>query len=180
MVPPNFFVTGDMTHEKYLPDMKGMQMTQMNQMGVQQQRRPPLMAVPNQMAPQQPAGEEAGGELTVQQQQNIQNMMDCGLTLTGQPMQGTAIQGVSSINAAGVVQGGPGTGPTPIAPAGGGQPDTHCRKNLQKMLGISPSDIDKYSRIFFPVTFICFSLMYWIIYLHVSDEIADDLVMLNP
>ncbi len=55
-----------------------------------------------------------------------------------------------------------------------------CKKNLQKMLGISPSDIDKYSRIFFPVSFTCFNLMYWIIYLHVSDEIASDLVLLNP
>ena len=57
--------------------------------------------------------------------------------------------------------------------------DVACRKNLQKMMGVSPSDIDKYSRIFFPVTFTCFNLMYWIIYLHVSDEIAQDLVMLN-
>lgn len=55
-----------------------------------------------------------------------------------------------------------------------------CRKNLHKMLGISPSDIDKYSRIFFPISFISFNLMYWIIYLHISDEIAEDLVMLNP
>ena len=54
-----------------------------------------------------------------------------------------------------------------------------CRKNLQKLLGVSPSDIDKYSRIFFPVTFTCFNLMYWIIYMHVSDEVAQDLVMLN-
>lgn len=54
-----------------------------------------------------------------------------------------------------------------------------CKKNLHKMLGISPSDIDKYSRIFFPVTFICFNLMYWIIYLHVSDEIAEELVLLH-
>ena len=55
-----------------------------------------------------------------------------------------------------------------------------CKKNLQKMLGISPSDIDKYSRIFFPISFICFNLMYWIIYLHVSDEIASDLMLLHP
>ena len=54
-----------------------------------------------------------------------------------------------------------------------------CKKNLQKMMGISPSDIDKYSRIFFPVSFTCFNLMYWIIYLHVSDEVASDLVMLH-
>ena len=130
--------------------------------------------VPAQSAALNAPGNDIGGELTVQQQQNIQNMMDCGLTLTGEAMQGTAIQGVSAVNAGSVVvpQGGP--GPTPIAPVGG-QPE-HCRKNLQKMLGISPSDIDKYSRIFFPVSFICFSLMYWIIYLHVSDEIARDLI----
>ena len=60
------------------------------------------------------------------------------------------------------------------------QQQVQCKKNLQKMMGISPSDIDKYSRIFFPVTFTCFNLMYWIIYLHVSDEVAEDLVMLKP
>lgn len=60
------------------------------------------------------------------------------------------------------------------------QQQIQCRKNLQKMMGISPSDIDKYSRIFFPISFTCFNLMYWIIYLHVSDEIASDLVMLHP
>ena len=55
-----------------------------------------------------------------------------------------------------------------------------CKKNLQKMMGVSPSDIDKYSRIFFPISFISFNLMYWIIYMHVSDEVAEDLVMLHP
>ena len=59
------------------------------------------------------------------------------------------------------------------------QQQQQCKKNLQKMMGISPSDIDKYSRIFFPVTFTCFNLMYWIIYLHVSDEVADDLMLLH-
>ena len=161
--------------DKYLDNMKDMQMTPMIQMQQQQQRRQTI--VPANAAVLGAPGEAPGEELTVQQQQNIQNMMDCGLTLTGQPMQGTAIQGVSAVNAAGAGVGG-GPGPTPIAPAGGGQPE-HCRKNLQKMLGISPSDIDKYSRIFFPVSFICFNLMYWIIYLHVSDEVAPDLVMLN-
>lgn len=60
------------------------------------------------------------------------------------------------------------------------QEQVTCRKNLHKMMGISPSDIDKYSRIFFPVTFTCFNLMYWIIYLHVSDEVAEDLMLLHP
>ena len=43
-------------------------------------------------------------------------------------------------------------------------------KNPSKMLGVSPSDIDKYSRVLFPVCFICFNLMYWIIYMHISAK----------
>ena len=62
----------------------------------------------------------------------------------------------------------------PIQPVTGGS-----KLNSLVHFFFSPSDIDKYSRIFFPVTFICFNLMYWIIYLHVSDEIAEELVMLH-
>jgi len=58
---------------------------------------------------------------------------------------------------------------------GGTVPNLLANKKLDTILGCSSSDVDKYSRIVFPVTFICFNLMYWIIYLHVSDEVEDDL-----
>ena len=54
-----------------------------------------------------------------------------------------------------------------------------CKKNLAKLGGISPSDIDKYSRILFPVSFICFNLMYWLIYLNISEAMVPDLVLLG-
>ena len=41
------------------------------------------------------------------------------------------------------------------------------------MFGMTASDIDKYSRVVFPVTFTCFQLMYWIIYQFLSDGDLD-------
>ena len=41
------------------------------------------------------------------------------------------------------------------------------------------SDIDKYSRIIFPIFFASFHLMYWSIFLTISDVIVDDLVYLH-
>ena len=48
-----------------------------------------------------------------------------------------------------------------------------------KMYGMSPSDIDKYSRIIFPVCFVCFNLMYWILYIHISDVVEDGLIYIK-
>ena len=56
---------------------------------------------------------------------------------------------------------------------------SHTPSNPSKLLGVGPSDIDKYSRVIFPVCFICFNLMYWIIYSHISDNVVDDLVPLG-
>lgn len=47
-------------------------------------------------------------------------------------------------------------------------------KNLNALFGVSPSDIDKYSRVVFPVCFICFNMMYWVIYLHISKILDSD------
>ncbi|XP_028968777.1 gamma-aminobutyric acid receptor subunit beta-like [Galendromus occidentalis] len=42
-------------------------------------------------------------------------------------------------------------------------------KNPNKLFGVNPSNIDKYSRVVFPVCFVCFNLTYWVIYLKISD-----------
>ncbi|XP_054158469.1 gamma-aminobutyric acid receptor subunit beta-like [Oppia nitens] len=47
-------------------------------------------------------------------------------------------------------------------------------KNPNTLFGVCPSDIDKYSRVVFPVCFLCFNLMYWIIYMHISDFLLEE------
>ena len=50
----------------------------------------------------------------------------------------------------------------------------HLIKDHNTLFGVCPSDIDKYSRVVFPVCFLCFNLMYWIIYMHISEFLIDD------
>lgn len=63
---------------------------------------------------------------------------------------------------------------TPLIAHGPGTPKAPLPKNLNELFGVSPSDIDKYSRVVFPVCFVCFNLMYWMIYLHISKILDDD------
>ena len=49
----------------------------------------------------------------------------------------------------------------------------------ERLLGMKASDIDKYSRVVFPIAFLSFHLMYWMIYLTISNEVVDDLVYLQ-
>ena len=66
----------------------------------------------------------------------------------------------------------------PLIPAPPVNPDC-TMKELNKMFGMTASDIDKYSRVLFPLCFTSFQLMYWIIYQHLSDDIVEDLVYLK-
>lgn len=49
-------------------------------------------------------------------------------------------------------------------------------KQLDSIFGVRPSSIDKYSRVVFPVCFVCFQLMYWIVYLHISAFLESEAV----
>lgn len=48
-----------------------------------------------------------------------------------------------------------------------------------RVLGMRASDIDKYSRVIFPIMFLTFHLMYWMIYLSISGDLPNDLVYLD-
>ena len=68
--------------------------------------------------------------------------------------------------------------PPPIPPL---NPDCD-RKDLNKMFGMAASDIDKYSRIVFPITFISFHLTYWMVYQRLAGDAfgnEEPLVYLN-
>jgi gamma-aminobutyric acid receptor subunit beta len=74
-------------------------------------------------------------------------------------------------------EGGYGPGPAPAPPP------LPIRQlipvNPNQICGITPSDIDKYSRVVFPVSFICFHLLYWIIYLNISNQNIAGLILLE-
>ena len=46
-------------------------------------------------------------------------------------------------------------------------------KNLNTMFGMTASDIDKYSRMVFPITFTCFHLTYWMVYQRLASDAFD-------
>jgi len=52
-------------------------------------------------------------------------------------------------------------------------------KPPSKVFGMRGSDIDKYSRVIFPIMFLSFHLMYWMIYMSISGDIPQDLVWLE-
>ena len=52
-------------------------------------------------------------------------------------------------------------------------------KPPHRIFGMRGSDIDKYSRVIFPIMFVSFHLMYWMIYISISGDIPDDVVPLE-
>ena len=47
-----------------------------------------------------------------------------------------------------------------------------------RLFGMRASDIDKYSRVIFPIMFVTFHLMYWMIYLSLAGDVPEDTVYL--
>ena len=48
-----------------------------------------------------------------------------------------------------------------------------------RLFGMRASDIDKYSRVIFPIMFVTFHLMYWMIYLSLAGDVPEDIVYLQ-
>jgi hypothetical protein len=52
-------------------------------------------------------------------------------------------------------------------------------EDLNKMYGMRPADLDKSSRIIFPISFVIFQFLYWIIFGILSVEETEDLIPLD-
>lgn len=107
-------------------------------------------------------GPALGGKATNNQQTMQPNVVE-------QFLNTTAVTLPSFINARPDKKGG--TFPTGSRLVDGKMPKA---KQLDSIFGVRPSSIDKYSRVVFPVCFVCFQLMYWIVYLHISAFLESD------
>jgi hypothetical protein len=109
----------------------------------------------------------------LQQQPPSKLMYGCGQSYRlVEPQQAPGQTSKPTIQSVAGIQGkdGPAAGSSGPAPnAASALPPPFGPKDPNRMLGVSPSDIDKYSRVVFPVCFVCFNLMYWVIYMHISD-----------
>jgi len=54
------------------------------------------------------------------------------------------------------------------------------QQGLQKiLLVLKPTNIDLFSKIWFPIAFVCFNIMFWMVYRSASKEVIGDLILLN-
>lgn len=111
-----------------------------------------------------PAGHDSSSTTSQQQQPQTGNNSINGKTIIPSQQSSTAAAIVAAANAVA----NPASAPTTEFEV------TTGTKDMIKICGCTPSSIDKYSRVLFPICFVCFNLMYWIIYGHISGQVDDD------